>query len=199
MFQQAAVLTTIRRRTMAFLGADYSEPTCYVSASQSAFSKHDTKRPLRQRQDSNKTTGFRNAGDAPVSLVTELPRNQLLPAIAAARIEACKSSRAAVGLAKTSRSALLTSQVDCSITGAPFAGVSETFSQMTLGRRGRSETRPAEAVHMMSSFEAPRHTILNQPYPATRPCAVFEHPGAHPSAKRVSLNVARRREGTSVL
>lgn len=167
------------------LGGDPSVKTDYVSLARQSYVDHHASRPQREKRNANESTGFPGP-NAQKSIVTELPKNTLSTAVQAERDVVCKESRARTTTGKKSRTA---SQVDCSIMGAPFKGVSVTASSLANGRDDRALSPLAQRLQFKTDFEPPRHPILHTSLPFVP--ATYEFPG---TTKKCSQNVVHRNQ-----
>lgn len=173
---------------MTMLGGDPNVKTDYVSNSKHSFVDHHAPRPQREKRNANESSGFA-APEAHVKMVTDLPKNLTSSAVQAEQRIVLKESRARSLGDKKSRTA---SQVDCSIMGSVFKGVSTTASSLAKGRDEKYLSEHARSSTFKTDFEPPRHPILHTQLPYMP--SVYEHPGGSTTLKRSSQNVVQRQQ-----
>jgi hypothetical protein len=173
---------------MTMLGGDPNAKTEYLSNTKRSFVDHHALRPQREKRNANESTGFATP-DAHVKMVTDLPKNVTSASVQAEQLLVLQESRARSTGGKKSRTA---SQVDCSIMGSVFKGVSTTASSLAKGRDEQCLSEHARRSTFKTDFEPARHPILHTQLPFVPP--VYEHPGDNNvvTRKRISQNVVQR-------
>lgn len=171
---------------------DPSEKTDYLSSSKRAFVDHRVTRPQREKRNANESTGFEGP-NAKSKIVTEVPKNCQTQDVRRQQEVVCRDIL--LHRAKEASSKRTTaSQVDCSIMGARFDGVSETAASLARGRLSQPGGE-RQGPSFSSEFAPPTNPILHTGL--SHLPSVFEHPaaiqklGGH-TVKRRSQNAAER-------
>jgi hypothetical protein len=166
---------------------DPNVKTDYTSSSKRAFVNHNASRPQREKRSANESSGF-NSADPKSRLIMEIPKNKVPSGVLAQREIVCRESIAQSAETRIKRSSEV-SQVDCSVMGAPFRGVSETAASLHHGRvEGPANVQP---IAFKTDFETPRHPILHTGLSYAPP--VYECPAvAGNRTRRCSQNCVQR-------